>query len=170
MVADLVVIGRVTQPHGVQGELRIRPYTESIDSFDLFHQVYLRRPGGVEELADVVGARPHKDLVLVKIKGIRSRDQAEALAGAELLVRREWLPSLEPDEYYWVDLIGLDVYDQADHHLGRVRNILSTQADDLLVVVDDDREVLLPFRDEIVRDVDLEAGRLRVSPPEGLLE
>lgn len=170
MAGDLVVIGQVARPHGVRGEVRIRPFTESAASFNLFDRVYLRRPGRTEELTRIESVRVHKNVVLLKLKGIRSRDEAEEIAGAEVLIRRDWLPAVEEDEYYWADLIGLSAFDEDGCCLGRVEKILSTAADDILVVCGQGREVLLPFRTEVILEVDQAEGRLLVRPPGGLLD
>jgi 16S rRNA processing protein RimM len=85
-------------------------------------------------------------------------------------VPRSSLPELQPDEYYWSDLIGLSVFDESGRLLGRVIRILPTGADDLLVLERDGREILLPFLEEVVQSIDLEAGRVVAAPPPGLLD
>jgi 16S rRNA processing protein RimM len=119
MAEDLLVIGRVTRPHGVRGEIRIQPFTEDETSLQRFGRLYLRNPAGRVELMDVQESRVHQDAVLLKLKGITDRDQAQAVAGSELLIRREWLPETGEDEYYWADLIGLTGYDEQGKVLGR---------------------------------------------------
>jgi 16S rRNA processing protein RimM len=167
---NFVVIGRIQGPHGVAGELRIRPYTETVDVWRTFPRVVLRRSDRDDELRIVEGYRPHKALVLLKLKGVHNRDQAQALAGVDVLVRREWLPAADADEYYWADLIGLVVEDPNGREVGRVRAVLRPGADDLLVLEHQDREILVPFRAEIITEVDLAGGRIRIDPPEGLLD
>jgi 16S rRNA processing protein RimM len=170
MSPDLVVIGQVTRPHGVRGEVKVLPFTESPASFQHFDRVYTRRPGRDPEVLGIVEARPHKRLVLLKFKGVHTREEAEDLAGAEILVERNWLPQLEEDEYYWTDLIGLEVLDGEGHGLGTVKNIFTNGVDDILVIVRDGREILLPFRGEIIDEVDLPNGRILANPPLGLLD
>ncbi|MDY6850979.1 MAG: ribosome maturation factor RimM [Thermodesulfobacteriota bacterium] len=170
MAGDLVVIGRVSRPHGIRGEIRVRLFTETAASFNRFERVFVRRPGGKPELIVVVEARPHKNIVLLKFKGLRSRDEALELTGADICVRRDWLPGLEDNEYYWADLIGLDVFDERGEFLGRVENILPTGADDILALSHHGREILLPFRAEIILDVDLIGKRVLARPPEGLAD
>ena len=170
MASELVVIGQITRPHGIQGEVKVLPFTESPDSFQKFDRVYIRRPGQEPEVISITEARPHKAIVLLKLKGVRTRDEAEALHGAEILVERDWLPKLEADEYYWIDLIGLEVLDTEGRGLGEVWNIFNNGADDILVVKRDGREILLPFRGEIIDEVDLPNGRILANPPLGLIE
>ena len=170
MADDLLVIGRITKPHGIGGEVRVAPYTESPLVFNQYERIYLRLPDGEPRLIMIRAARLQKDAVLLKLEHVADRDQAQALVGADLLIRREWLPEPDEDEYYWVDLIGLRVLTESGDHLGNVANLMAGSEDDLLVVTKGDREILLPFRNEIVREVDLKQGRIVVDPPEGLLD
>ncbi|MEW5722019.1 MAG: ribosome maturation factor RimM [Thermodesulfobacteriota bacterium] len=167
---DLVVIGQVTRPHGVRGEVRVVPYTHSAASFDLFDQVYVRRRDRWEGILRISGVRPHKSLILLNFKGITTRDQAAELSSALLLVRREWLPEPEEGEYYWTDLIGLAVFDRQGGPLGRVEAILPTGGGEVLVLKAEGRELLLPFNEDSILEVDLDGGRLVADPPPGLLE
>jgi 16S rRNA processing protein RimM len=170
MAEDRVLMGRVARTHGVRGEICLTPFTESPDFFlDCGHlQVLL--PDGTALGLEVDAVRKHKRLVLLKLKGIRSLEEAERLVGAEVFVPRSSLPELEPDEYYWTDLIGLSVFDESGRLLGRVMRILPTGADDLLVLDRDGREILLPFLEEVVQSIDLKAGRVVAAPPPGLLD
>ena len=164
-----MVIGRITKPHGIHGEVRVKPFTSTVNAIGGLVRVYIQGSGR-EKMMRIVESRTHKNVVLLKFEGIIDRNGAEDLSGSEILARREWLPDLEEDEYYWADLIGLDVFDERDRSLGQVRTMFSTGADDVVVIDKNGREILIPFREEIILEVDLEGGRLLVSPPEGLLE
>jgi 16S rRNA processing protein RimM len=170
MAEDLLVIGRITKPHGIGGEVRVTPFTESPRVFTQYDRIYLRLPDGEPRLMMVRAARPHKNAVLLKLEDVENRDQAEEIIGADLLIQREWLPDPDEDEYYWIDLIGLRVFTENGGTLGNVTNLIAGSEDDLLVIKDDKREILLPFRNEIIREVDLDQGRIVVDPPEGLLD
>jgi 16S rRNA processing protein RimM len=170
MADDLVVIGRITKPHGIGGEVRVSAFTESPRVFTQYERIYLRLPDGEPRLMKIRTARLHKNAVLVQLENVVDRNQAEEFVGADLLIRREWLPEPDEDEYYWIDLIGLQVLTDTGETLGNVDNLIAGSEDDLLVVKDGKREILLPFRDEIIREVDLDRGRIVVDPPEGLLE
>ncbi|MBW2060853.1 MAG: 16S rRNA processing protein RimM [Deltaproteobacteria bacterium] len=170
MVEDLVTMGRVTRTHGVRGEIRVLPFTESVNSFNRYDRLYFRTLDEAEEIKIVISARPHKNFVLLKLKGICTRKAAAKLVGADVLIPRSWLPPLGPDEYYWTDLIGLTVMDEEGRILGRVERLLSTEADDLLILERNHEEFLLPFREEIILSIDLEAGCLQAAPPPGLLD
>ena len=170
MTEGLVVVGRISRPHGVKGEIRVRPYTESVITFQEYDRLYIKLRRGAARLLEITGSRPDKADVLIKVKGLDTRDEARTLSGAEVLVKREWLPDLEEGEYYWTDLIGLNAYDSAGKSLGQVRNMFSGGGGDLMVLAIDGREIWLPFNEEVVTEVDLETERVILSPPEGLLD
>lgn len=170
MAGELVEIGRVTRPHGVRGELRITPFTLSPEAFCRFDRVIIQSREHGRRLVGIRQARPHKTTILVQLEEVRDRNQAESLVGAKVLVQREWLPETEPDEYYWTDLIGLKVFNEDGSELGLVENLIRTDAHDILVVNHHGREVLIPFLDEFVGEVDIANRRIPVTLPEDLLE
>jgi 16S rRNA processing protein RimM len=170
MTDGLVVVGRISRPHGVKGELRVRPYTESVTTFQEYDRLYVKLQGRAARLVQVSASRPDKADVLLKVKGLETREDAQKLSGAEVLVKREWLPDLEEGEYYWTDLIGLDAFDDQGGNLGQVRQMFSSGGVDLMVLDVDGHEVWLPFNEEVVTEVDLSTGRVILSPPKDLLE
>ena len=170
MSDDFMVIGRVTRTHGVQGEVRVFPYMDEADSLGQYDRLYFQIPHEERAIYRIDGFRPHKHFVLLKINGVHGKEAAQRFLGAEILIKRAWMPPLEPDEYYWTDLVGLKIIDQEGRNLGYVKRLQSTGADDLLVFEKDQEEYYLPFREEIIRSVDLDAGRISASPPPGLLE
>ncbi|WP_144244424.1 ribosome maturation factor RimM [Pseudohaliea rubra] len=167
----LLTVGRITGCYGIKGWLRVHPYTDRAESLLDFPAWWL---GSAEEPRPVVidaGRRQGRGLV-VHLRGIDDRNAAEALRGAEFLVRKAALPPLEHGEYYWHQLEGLEVWclgEEGEQLLGRVAYLLETGANDVLVVRGspgsiDDRERLLPYLPgDVVKQIDLEAGRLTVD-------
>ncbi len=170
MSDDLVVIGKVTRTHGLHGEVRVLPYSAEVDSLNHYERLYFQTTNGARELLTIDSLRPHKNFALLKLKEVHGAESAKRLIGADVLIERVWMPPLEPDEYYWADLVGLKIIDREGRNLGQVKRLLSTGADDLLVVEKDQQEYYLPFREEIISSVDLDQGRISASPPPGLLE
>lgn len=169
MEKGLVVIGRVTRSHGIRGELRVFPYSDSNESLHRYEKLFFRTSDEEVELLKVENVRPHKkNLVLLKLNGIYTLDSAERFIGADILIKREWMPPLEPDEYYLSDLIGMTVVDEDGRNIGKVTDLLSTEADDLLIITGETNETMLPFREEMVKGVDLESGQITASIPPGL--
>jgi 16S rRNA processing protein RimM len=94
--------------------------------------------------------------------------EAEALIGADMFIPETELPALDEDTYYWFELIGLEVYTTEEDYLGRITSIFETGSNDVYVVKDKKREVLIPALESVVIDIDLELKRMRVDLPEGL--
>ena len=89
-------------------------------------------------------ARPHKRNYLVGLKGVNDRNQAQALSGSRIVINRSELPVLEDDTFYWVDLIGMDVYTLPDRYLGQIKEIIPTGGNDVYVVRHKSTETLVP--------------------------
>ena len=159
---DLLVMGRVTAPYGVKGWLRVHAYTEAPENLLDYTPWYLATGSGWRETRPLEG-RPHGKGLVVRLAGCADRDAAAAMAGTDIAVHRSQLPATAEDEYYWSDLIGLQVVTVNGTELGRVDHLLETGANDVLVVRND-RERLVPFvQGEVIRSVDLDAGVIRVD-------
>lgn len=163
----LVCIGRVQDAHGVDGELKVKPLTDSPSSYESRAEVIVDAGRGLRRHT-VGGIRNAGALWIVALEGIGSREEALALKGAELLLDRSELRPLEEGEYFLDDLIGCTVEDLAGTALGRVRGVMETGANDVLEVATETGETLVPMTDEVVREVDLEARRIRIAPLPGL--
>jgi 16S rRNA processing protein RimM len=143
---DLIVLGKIVSVHGVRGDVKVYSFTDPIDNLLDYRHWTLRR-----------GA-----------DGLDDREEARLLAEFEICVPRSQLPQLSMGEYYWYQLEGLKVIDQAGQLLGRIDHLLETGANDVMVVkpcVDslDDRERLLPYTEQCVLTIDLNAGEMRVD-------
>lgn len=166
-----LVVGVITSAHGIKGWVKIKPFTESVDSFRSYTTFFLREAGKTAEReVKFVQLKPQTKMLIAEIDGIDDRNQAEALRGSEILVAADMLPSLEQDEFYWYQLEGLQVVNTAggDKLLGQVSHLLETGANDVLVVKPcegsiDKRERLLPYRPEVVLAVDLAAKTMTVD-------
>jgi 16S rRNA processing protein RimM len=164
-----VVVGRIGRPHGVRGEVTVEVRTDDPD---------LRFTAGAVLRTDPADRGPvtiarvhwHSGTLLLRLEGVDSREDAEALRNTELLVDVAALPPLEdPDVYYDHQLVGLTARLPDGSSLGEVTEVRH-EAQDLLVVRSEAAEHLVPFVAAIVPAVDVAAGFLVVDPPEGLLE
>lgn len=167
----LLEIGLVTRPHGIAGEIRAQVPPEYLNALLSVRRVYLALPGRSDRRAFRVEARrAHQDVMLYKLEGIATRNDAEALRGAILLVRAKDLPALEAGRYYPHELIGLRVVTTDGDPLGEISEVLVTGANDVYVVkaAPDARETLLPAIDGVVRSVDLHNRVVTVTLPPGL--
>ena len=158
---NLVVMGRIAVPYGIKGWMKIQPYSEAIDTLADYAQWYVGR-GDVWQIYTVVEIKTHVKLLVAQLAGVEGRDQALALKGCEIAVARDSLPAAPENEYYWSDLIGLPVVNLNGAAFGVIEQILEAGAHDVLVVRGE-REHLIPFVGQIVRDVDLLARMVRVD-------
>jgi 16S rRNA processing protein RimM len=159
--ASAVRVGVIATPFGIRGELKVQPLTDFPARFRPGQLLWLQgEPRRIER------SRWDKNDVVVKLEGIETRTQAEGLRGETLMIPEA--AALDSDRYYLHDIIGLRVVDAAGETLGKVEDVLSTGANDVYVVRGDRGELLLPAIDDVVKEVDLAAGRLVVELLEGL--
>jgi 16S rRNA processing protein RimM len=166
---DLVLIGEIVGVHGIKGTNRLRSYAESLSLYKPGSRILVRQKDGRESKREIEWVKPHTGTALISFKGITDRNQAEALIGANLFIRKEALPDLDEDTHYWVDLIGSQVFTTEEEYLGRIESIIETGSNDVYVVKDNKKEILIPALASVVLDFDIKAKRLLVNLPEGLI-
>lgn len=154
-------MGRIAAPFGVLGWVKVQPFSEEIDGLLDFPVWHLGRGAQWREVK-VLEAHVQGKILVARLPGCNDRDAAAALKGLEVAVPREALPQAAENEYYWSDLIGMDVENAQGVALGKVADMMGTGANDVLVV-EGERERLIPFVRQVVLEVDLNARRLRVD-------
>jgi 16S rRNA processing protein RimM len=154
-------MGRISAPFGVKGWVKVQPDTEGPGSLLAYKSWWIGRDGDWREIA-VAEARVQDRTVAARLAGYEDRDAAATLRGMLVAVERSQLPQTRGDEYYWADLIGLSVINTDALELGRIVRIMETGANDVLVV-QGDRERLIPFIASVIREVDAAAGVMRVE-------
>ncbi len=160
--ARKVIVGRVAGVYGVRGWVKVLSYTEPPEQI-LDFQPWLVGDGATWRSMSMTAGRVHGKGLVAQLATIQDRDVAATLVGAEIAVRREQLPALARDEYYWTDLEGLQVVTTEGIELGVVDHFFETGANDVMVV-QGERQRLIPYvRDDVVRAVDLVHGRLVVD-------
>lgn len=162
----MIVLGRITAPFGVRGWVKVHPFGDDPLAWGTMPQWWL----GVEpdwRTFDLQECAAHGSGVVAHFAGIEDRTAAEKLCGLFVAAPREALPANAGGEYYWADLIGLEVVNLVGERLGKVTDLVSTGAHEVLRVGGEnggqDKQHLLPFVAEVVRDVDLAAGTIRVD-------
>ncbi|HET7823833.1 MAG TPA: ribosome maturation factor RimM [Anaeromyxobacter sp.] len=161
----LVVVGKVVRAVGLKGHLGVAGTEGALPGVD---EIALRRGAGDVEVRRVLDARPQGRVWAVRIEGVADRTAAEAWVGAEVLVEREALGEAEEGTFFWSDLEGLPVVTASGEAVGKVTGFYATGAADVLVVTGERGERLVPLAPYV--QVDLEARRIVVDPPEGLLD
>jgi 16S rRNA processing protein RimM len=169
----IVVLGRIGAPFAVQGWLKVKSYTEPRENL-LDYQIWHVGNEGKWQVMKVEAGRTSMKDVLVKLSGIDNPEIARTLTGLDVGVAREALPALSAGEYYWDDLLQMEVYSAQGELLGRLDHFAQTAAHGLLVIraqVDDSdqesasraREILVPMVRERVLGIDREAGRITLD-------
>ena len=152
-----VVLGRVAGPFGTHGWIRVRSSTDPPENILQYAQWQVERAGQWCRI-EVVEERMTGSGVLVRLEGCRDRDQAGEYSGCNIAVERSQLPSLDDDEFYWTDLVGLRVVNTDGVDLGRIERMMETGANDVMVV-QGTAERLIPFLTaQVVQSVDLDEG------------
>lgn len=147
-------MGQVRAPYGVRGWVRVRAYTELLDSLCRYRFWWIGQ-GGQWRQVQVEECRPQGKELVAGLEGCASREGAQCLAGSDIAIPRSQLPERAPGEYYWVDLVGLSVVNLDGVMLGQVHGLMETGANQVLQVAGE-RERLIPFVEHVVREVDLE--------------
>lgn len=159
-------VGKVVGVHGIKGEIKVLPYG-GLDGYE-WKTVYLRGTGG-ESARRVIRARAHKGAFIIELEGTQTRNDAGRLVGLEVEVERKSLPELPEGEYYYFELMGMDVVAEDGRALGKITNIFSTGSNDVLQAEGPFGEVLIPALEETIVKVDFSNFRLVIRMMEGLL-
>jgi 16S rRNA processing protein RimM len=160
-----IVIGRVSRPHGTQGEIRIEYFNpDDLQFFSRYQMIFLQGDKGSPQPYRPIAVRPHKKFILALLEGIRTRAEAEQLRGRVVLVDAAELPPLDADEYYWHDILGMRVVTEDGGNVGTITEIFPTRSNDVYVVREGEREVLIPAIKEVVVSIDTKARTMVIRP------
>lgn len=165
---DSTVMGKITSVYGVKGWVKVFSYAEPKENICQYSNWSIER-NGERKVVKVLNCKPHGNGMVAQLEGCHDRDQARSFCDYLITVPKEQLPELKAGEYYWHQFEGLRVQLPSGELLGKVNHMMETGSNDVLVVKAcngsvDDRERLIPYLpDQVVLDVDLEAGVLTVN-------
>ncbi len=161
-------LGQIVNVKGLKGEVKVNSFTDDNTKFERIPNVFLKQKGNLKEYSiEKVGYS--KNQVIIKFSGVDTVEEAELLRNSYIVVDREIFGELPEGVYYIADLLGLDVYTEDGTHLGIVDDIFSTGSNDVYVVKDElGKQKLLPGIDEVIKQIDLESGKIIVNLIEGL--
>lgn len=168
-MADYVVLGKIAEPYGVRGWIKIYPHADDPLDWSKMSVWWVGREKRAGHQIDwlpceLIQCKSHGTTLVALLAGMSDRTAAESLKGALIGAPREDLPQLPPDQFYWADLIGLKVTNIQDQEIGVVAGLIETGANDVLRVVDQGgEEHLLPYVDAVVKAVDVKAGQITVD-------
>lgn len=162
-------VGQIVNTFGVKGMLKVKPFTDDANRFEELKKVYICKKEKLEEV-EIEEVKYHKDMVLLKVKGIDDMNEAEKVKGLYLKIDRKNAKKLPKDTYFIADLLGLEVYSDIGELLGKVDDIFRTGANDVYVVKNENgKQLLLPGIPDVIKEIDLEKGIIIVHLLKGLV-
>lgn len=165
---DLIEVGQIVNTYGIHGFVKIKPFVDYKEQFKSFKILFLSFGKQTKEL-EVEEIRFSNDLVLAKLKGIETIEQAEEYRNLYLYAKRRDIP-LEEGAHFIVDLIGLEVYTEDGKLLGTIKEVLQPGANDVYVVEDvTHKDILLPVIPDVIKKIDLEEKKVVVKLLKGLI-
>ena len=158
-----IVIGKLVGVYGTKGWFKIMSYTRPIENIFTYSPWLIKQNGDWQGMQLAEG-KPHAKGLIASIKKITDRNEAMALVGSEIAIKRNQLAETKEGEYYWHDLMNLQVINGQNEILGVVTELLETGANDVLVVEADKQRHLIPYvKDVYIKDIDLEQGIMQVD-------
>lgn len=166
---EFLEIGQIVNTFGIKGIVKVKPFTDDIRRFDNLKKVYVESNKTKKEY-QIEEVKYHKDMVLIKFKGIDNPEDAESLRNYYLKVKREDEAELEEGTYYIVDLLGLDVYSDEGELLGKLDDIFNTGSNDIYVVKDElGKQILLPAISDVIKEINLKEKKIVIHIIKGLI-
>ena len=175
ILTELYQVGAITQTHGIRGEVKVFPMTDDVSRFKNMKELILDT-GKEQIVLEVTSARPQKNLVILKFKGIDNINDVEKYKGCGLFVTKENRVKCKKDEYFIADLIGLRAIDEEGEAFGTISDVIQTGANDVYVVTTKQgEEVMIPAIKDCILEVSVEeqdgqAGYVRIHLLPGLLD
>ena len=166
---DLLVIGRILKTKGLHGKVKVLSYAGSPELYRRIRALHVQAGDKFQSLS-VEEVEERRGAVILKFKGRDRIEEVQGLVGADLYVNKKELPALAEDEYYWHELIGLEVTTQAGQNLGTIHGIFNTGSNDVYVVRAGKREILIPALRDVILKVDIAGHQMIIHPMEGLLD
>jgi 16S rRNA processing protein RimM len=163
-------VGRISGTHGLKGALRFRPDNPDSDSLEQVKRVFLERDGESREFHLTEMSPLNPTTRRITLEGIADINAAESLKGAVVMLATEDVPAAKPGEFYYYEAIGCEVFLTDGTRLGAIEEVFSNGAQDIWVVRDSEREVLVPVIEDVVKVMDLAGRRVTIEPVPGLLD
>lgn len=165
---ELIEIGRIVRSHGLEGRMKVLSYLESPEVLQDLSGLFVGRSVPEAVLFPLVAVQAGKDSFILQLSGIDDRDAAEGLRGCSVWMPSEKMQKLPEGEYYWREIIGLQVLTEEDEILGRIEAVFPTGGNDVYVCRGGGREILLPAIGDVVRKIDTDRGVMVVRLLKGL--
>ena len=169
MKQEYFEIGQIVNTFGIKGFVKVKPFTDDLERFEELKSVFVVKNKELIE-KQIEEVKYHKNLVLIKFKGIEDLNMAEKLKGCYIKIKRKDARKLPEDTYFIADLIGANVYDEDGNLLGKVDDIYNNKVHDIYVIKDDlGKQILLPSTKEVIKEIDVDNDRIVVHLINGLI-
>ena len=169
MKQEYFEVGQIVNTFGIKGFVKVNPLTDDVKRFEELESVFVVKNKELIEMK-IEEIKYHKNMVLIKFKGIKDINMAEKYKGCYIKIKRENARKLPKDTYFIADLIGMQVYDEQGNLLGKVNDIYNNKVHDIYVIKDDlGKQILLPSTKEIIKQIDVENDRIVVHLIDGLV-
>ncbi|RYG73892.1 ribosome maturation factor RimM [Lentibacillus lipolyticus] len=164
-------VGKIVNTHGIKGEVKVQRITDFDDRFAIGTRLILEKEHGQTEELEIDGYRIHKGFDLIHFKGYETINDVEPLKGFYLKITENQLTELNDGEFYYHEIIGCSVYLTNGDKLGIIKEILAPGANDVWVVRrEEGKDVLIPYIEDVVKEVDVSSKKVVIEPMEGLLD
>lgn len=158
-----IAYGKILKPHGLKGEIKVLPYSTDPENFKQVQYIYTKSDSNEPQRHKVSAKRFQKHFIIAKLQNVNNIEDAEALRNKEIHVDRNELPPNQEDEYYWFELIGLNVYNENECLIGQVDSLIDNTAQPILVIKNNSEEYMVPFIDRFVKEVNLDNSKIVVK-------
>ncbi len=159
--ADKVIVGRFGAAFGIKGWIKVFSYTDPITNILEYTPWYIQHGNDWQQIV-IEDGKMHSNQIIVKLPGCDDRNRAETFTHLEIAITADTLPPLEKNQYYWSDLVGLDVINLQKENLGTVKELMTTGSNDVLIV-SGDKQRLIPYIKQVIINVDLEKRSITVD-------
>ena len=167
----MFTIGKIINTHGIKGEVKVKQITDFMERFNVGSVIYLIDTNEQIIPLEIASVRTQKDYLLIRFTGYDSINEVESFKGLMLKIKNEQLTPLNEHEFYFHEIIGCTVSDLCGTKIGVVDSILTPGANDVWVIKDDQhKEFLIPYIQDVVKEIDVENKQITIEPMEGLLE
>ncbi|MBC5635939.1 ribosome maturation factor RimM [Ornithinibacillus sp. BX22] len=171
MEEKMFTVGKIINTHGIRGDLKVLRVSDFDDRFKVGNLLYLVTNQKVIRELEIDGHRIHKGFDLIHFKGLDNINDVEHFKGSTLKIKESQLTELDENEYYYHEIIGCEVFTTDGDSIGKVKEILAPGANDVWVVKQPKgKDILIPYIEEVVIEIDVDHKRIMIEPMEGLLD
>lgn len=150
--------------------MKVEYFGDDLDRFFSYREIFIENQANRMEPYEVLEVLPQPPRLILRLKGVEKIEEVEPLIGKNIFIEKEALPELEVGEYYWADLLGIEVETQEGKRIGKVKEIFPTGAHDVYVVEGKRGEILLPAIEGVIQSIHLKKRVMKVARMEGLWE